>query len=126
MTTLTLEKFIEDNPDMAPEPPPVNLGVDVWLEAIEYAEFSLVGLSLINVMRKRREFGIAKYGQPLMSDDGRNTLKDMLDEALDGYAYATKKCLQNIDCMLSRRLRKLALEYLERLYAIYLDEGTNA
>ncbi len=36
----------------------------------------------------RHEFGLAKYGTPLRTANGRDALVDALQEALDGMVYA--------------------------------------
>lgn len=43
-----------------------------------------------NAVRARREYGIRKYGQPLMTHSGRDALLDMWEEALDLWSYATQ------------------------------------
>lgn len=50
--------------------------------------------ALIRALRERREHGIRKYGQPLMTEDGRDTLRDAWEEALDLACYLTKALLQ--------------------------------
>lgn len=112
------EDYLEANPHMRPEEPPERKGTDVWEEAMKFARYH--GYTdgedgLQQLMFDRREFGIAKYGQPLMSEDGRNTFKDMLDEALDGYAYAMKYFMQR-NTHTSRRLVKVALEWLHLVW----------
>jgi len=44
---------------------------------------------------RRAEFGIAKYGQPLMTDDGRSTDIEIEQEIIDNMMYAMKGYLQN-------------------------------
>lgn len=62
---------------------------DVWAEVIIYyrsrAEHDA---TVLDWMRARREFGIAKYGTPLQRDNGRDPVADLRDELLDGCAYA--------------------------------------
>jgi hypothetical protein len=43
----------------------------------------------------RAQFGKEKYGVYLHPNDGRDTLKDLLDEAADGYMYALKHEMEN-------------------------------
>lgn len=59
---------------VAQQPPPVPSTGDVWALVIED-------------MRQRREFGIAKYGVPLQVENGRDHLTDALQEALDLVVY---------------------------------------
>lgn len=42
----------------------------------------------------REAYGIAKYGQTLMSDDGRDTPTEVVNELLDALAYVTKWIMQ--------------------------------
>ena len=45
---------------------------------------------LIEHLRQRAAFGAKKYGIPLRTFDGRNTIQDALEEALDTAVYLTK------------------------------------
>jgi hypothetical protein len=51
--------------------------------------WSIVRLVLAD-MKDRAAFGLAKYGRPLRPHDGRDSLVDMYQEALDGTFYARK------------------------------------
>jgi hypothetical protein len=62
-------------------------GPDVWAEAIKHAEEVNLGPSLIQRMRERRALGVERYGTPLQPGNGRDNLRDALEEALDLYAY---------------------------------------
>jgi hypothetical protein len=42
---------------------------------------------VVEDMKKRNEFGIAKYGTPLQAFNGRDALKDAYEEALDLCVY---------------------------------------
>lgn len=42
---------------------------------------------LINWLRQRQQYGIAKYGQSLMTFDGRDKRVDAVQELLDGLQY---------------------------------------
>jgi DNA-binding transcriptional regulator YdaS (Cro superfamily) len=76
----------------AEQPDPRNDGVDVIADLI----LCLPGLrlnpeakgALARALAFRRTLGISRYGQPLMSNDGRDTLRDLNDELLDAAAYA--------------------------------------
>jgi len=85
---------MSDTNEHDPQPAPIRCdgSRDV---IIDLCEKSICGVSIsrAEIMRKlleRREFGIEKYGQPLMSRDGRDSLKDLEDEMLDALAYAHK------------------------------------
>lgn len=45
-------------------------------------------------LRERAAFGLAKYKRPLRPHDGRDSLVDALQEALDGWVYARKAELE--------------------------------
>ena len=83
------------NPAATPEPPPVHSvdGVEVWPVIIGIAEGSCP--ELVPYMRARHEFGVAKYGCSLRTNNGRNALVDLLQEILDAIAYATQCALEN-------------------------------
>lgn len=58
---------------------------------------------LIHLVRERDAFGRAKYGQPLMSNDGRNGIEDARQELGDLLQYVMKCKLagQDISDLLS-------------------------
>jgi hypothetical protein len=61
---------------------------DVWEEVIADLVARDVPASLIRRCRDRRAIGIARYGQPLSRDDGRDHRRDLDEELLDAAAYA--------------------------------------
>lgn len=84
-----------------PEPAPKNEGEDVtaWVLRMFKALSPQIktkggenhGLqAMIALVEARRAFGIEKYGQPLMSQDGRDTLEDLRQEIGDAVAYTFK------------------------------------
>jgi NTP pyrophosphatase (non-canonical NTP hydrolase) len=90
-----------------PEPPPQNRGYDVMaaLQAHLRAKVSIatrdnqpgtasVHMQVQRLVEARAAFGLEKYGQPLMSEDGRDGVEDALQEAGDLLAY-TYKALRN-------------------------------
>jgi hypothetical protein len=44
--------------------------------------------ALIRHIEQRRKLGIERYGRPLQTFNGRDALRDLLDELLDGATYA--------------------------------------
>jgi hypothetical protein len=50
---------------------------------------------ILTLIDEREAYGIAKYGQTLMSEDGRDTPTEIVNELLDGLVYTTKWCMQN-------------------------------
>ena len=73
-----------------PEPPPQPKGVVVPDALIEFLKTHRFGDDLISLIKQRDAFGRAKYGQPLMSEDGRNGVEDARQEAGDLLQYAFK------------------------------------
>jgi len=54
----------------------------------------VVALSLMSKLIQRADIGVATYGQPLRTFDGRVNLYDALDEALDLAVYIEKEILE--------------------------------
>jgi hypothetical protein len=59
-----------------------------WLEEKETPDH------LKELIKARHEYGLKKYGQGLMSEDGRNTMEDARQEAGDLLQYLFKATLQ--------------------------------
>lgn len=72
------------NPLLNPQPPPTNDDGDLWADLIAAEEDA----NLKALFIERREQGIAKYGRPLGSNNGRDFRADAIQEALDGLVYA--------------------------------------
>ena len=53
--------------------------------------------SVIQLIQERDAFGRAKYGQPLMSEDGRDGVQDAKEELGDLMQYAFKAMLNQRD-----------------------------
>jgi hypothetical protein len=71
------------NPLITPQPAPLNSsGVPV------------VDL-VVNDMRDRKTFGIAKYGTALQANNGRNNLIDIYQEVLDMAVYIRAEIEEN-------------------------------
>lgn len=49
---------------------------------------------LLPLIDAREAYGIAKYGQTLLTDDGRDTPTEVVNELLDALAYVTKWAMQ--------------------------------
>ena len=71
-----------------PEPPPINKGVEITPLLLQYLHDAPSHLK--DLIEARYRFGLNKYGQPLMSEDGRNTAEDALQEAGDLLQYLFK------------------------------------
>ena len=108
-----------------PEPEPGDAEGDLWAELIEVMEGCYEPLTgsggrrvlalLIAGMRQRRAFGVAKYGKPLTLDNGRDHLRDLLDEALDAIVYAYAAAEGDSSDHLVEMSMKLALVARKRM-----------
>ena len=67
------------------QPAPTPSIGDVWLEVIDSLP---AGDPLRPMCEARRALGIARYGVPLQRGNGRDTGRDLEEEALDLLAYA--------------------------------------
>lgn len=73
------------------EPPPQPGVGDMWQQVINHYvgnyEPDEPMVRVLDIFRKRREMGLAKYGTPLQAGNGRNPLRDLMDETLDRIVY---------------------------------------
>ena len=67
-----------------PEPSPTPAEGDVWQEMLDLMPEGPMRVACL----ERREFGVLRYGVPLQRDNGRDHTADLLQELLDGMAYA--------------------------------------
>lgn len=78
------------------QPNPVNKGENVPSEFRNWAQHN--GFDDASQLSKIRDlFGQTKYGQPLMSEDGRDTIKDAVEEIGDLLHYLYKARMNNLD-----------------------------
>ena len=83
------------------QPRPVQRGVPVvpvllrWLRERSTSLCAVDRDALASLLQQRYEMGLAKYGQPLMSDDGRDSARDAAEELLDALCYATAMHLKD-------------------------------
>lgn len=77
-----------------PEPPPLREGVEVTPLLLEWLERVNMNEKVIHLIKERHLYGLNKYGQGLMTEDGRNTLEDARQEAGDLLQYLFKARLQ--------------------------------
>ena len=62
---------------------------DVWAEVIADGERrGSIPPRVLDLMRERRQVGIDRYGAPLQRGNGRDGLRDLLEELLDAVAYS--------------------------------------
>ena len=77
-----------------PEPPPVNKGREVTPLLIDWLRGIGASNSTISLIEARRIYGLQKYGQGLMTEDGRNTMEDARQEVGDLLQYLFKAFLR--------------------------------
>ena len=58
-----------------------------WLKERRAPDDAAVTSRVSVMLRERYAMGLAKYGQPLMSDDGRDSVVDAVQELLDALCY---------------------------------------
>lgn len=49
---------------------------------------------VVRLINERRELGVKRYGSPLMTHNGRDSLVDLRDELLDALMYVTQAILE--------------------------------
>ncbi len=74
---------------MSHQPDPTPGEGDVWAEVIADGERKgSIPPRVLDLMRERRQVGIDRYGVPLQRGNGRDGLRDLLEELLDAVAYS--------------------------------------
>lgn len=103
-----------------PEPPPKDKGEAVtpklirWLvEHVDGRDDDWDFYDAIQLVRQRHAYGLAKYGQPLKTGDGRDTIEDARQEAGDLLQYLWKGRMQGLDLSQFRGLLRVALAIVE-------------
>ena len=75
------------------QPKPINKGVVIfnliqsYLDDVKDKSYNN---EVLEKLFQRYDFGLKKYGQPLMSDDGRDSVRDADEELLDAIQYIIK------------------------------------
>jgi len=87
----------------APQPDPLPAEGDVWAELIDGEPVA----ELRALYMDRRALGIERYGVPLQRGNGRDHRADLLQELLDGMAYAQAAGLPSVVAALRERARDL-------------------
>lgn len=72
---------------MTNQPDPEGGEGDCWLDLIDAAGEQH---PFRERMLERRQVGIERYGQPLRRGDGRDEIRDLVEELLDGAVYAQR------------------------------------
>lgn len=78
------------------QPDPVNEGQNVP-QAFQAWAFKHNKTHALQLSKDRDAFGQEKYGQPLMTGDGRDTVKDITDELGDANHYLFKAILMGLE-----------------------------
>lgn len=78
------------------QPAPINKGQSVTPALLEWLKDHHASEKVISTIQQRYEFGLNKYGQPLMTQDGRDTFRDAQEEAADLLQYLYKATLQEL------------------------------
>lgn len=87
-----------------PEKSPVNKGIPIYeisISDIKNIPDTIISQPIKNealsLLEARYNFGVRKYGQPLMSEDGRDDIEDCLQELGDTIQYLTKAKYNKLD-----------------------------
>ena len=116
-----------------PEPPPVRTGTQaVWpliissLQRGEYESSSTIAAedALTEACCQRHQLGIQRYGTALEVENGRDPLRDLLDEALDAMAYSRQN-YERTQRGLDWELHLLAVEFAARVMGRILQMGAH-
>ena len=84
---------------VVPQNPPQNQGGPaLWPMIIRELRESELDRLLAADMLARHEFGVAKYGVPLVASNGRDHLADAYQEALDGVVYLRAASVDQFNC----------------------------
>lgn len=68
---------------------------------------------LVTLVTQRHNFGKKKYNQPLMTEDGRDTVEDLRQEIGDAAQYAFKAVMRGEDLTAPLRLLRFLVAFLE-------------
>lgn len=82
---------------LVPQPEPKNQGEPVYPHLCKDLADAQSSDTLKHIVQERYYQGIEKYGQPLMSQDGRDTFKDAIQECIDLLYYVEKGIMQGKD-----------------------------
>lgn len=88
------------------QPKPINKGVIIfnliqsYLDDVKDKSYNN---EVLEQLFQRYNFGLQKYGQPLMSDDGRDAVRDANEELLDAIQYIIKCKYNKLDLIPIRK-----------------------
>jgi|SRR5271170_1136135 len=89
------------------QPAPKNKGIVIfnlipsYLDKVENKTYNS---EVLQQLIGRYDFGISKYGIPLMSDDGRDSVRDINEELLDAIQYTVKAKYNKCDLTSTKKL----------------------
>jgi hypothetical protein len=83
-------------------------------------------MGLGSMLDAREAFGVAKYGQTLMTHDGRDPFVDQLQEQLDGLVYMVKALMENEDLRAENHRMRVAISRLRVAQAHHLAPSWHA
>lgn len=78
------------------QPNPIKKGIEVTPNLLKWLIECNASSNLKKIINNRYHFGLKKYGQALMTEDGRDTMIDAIEEAADLLQYLYKAYLTNI------------------------------
>lgn len=85
------ENELEQETDLLkPQPEPVSAGVPVYDFLCPLLEQHKASDEIMSLVENRYKQGLEKYGQPLMTGDGRDTKSDLVQEVVDALYYCAK------------------------------------
>lgn len=94
-----------------PEPPPKHAGVEVTPALLKWLREQQAPEEIGQLIQARHNFGLQKYGQGLMTEDGRNTFEDARQEAGDLLQYLYKAQMQGLQNAQSKKEIQKILQY---------------
>ena len=108
------------------EPEPVDSDNPVvWKLVIQdYRELvpeNLFQEEIIKLMNERNQFGIEKHGMPLRTFNGRNPLRDSVQEILDAIVYTKQAIEEGYD--LDDNLKDVYISLMKNLEIVYMLSG---
>lgn len=99
------------------QPAPKNEGIVIFnlvpshLDKIENKSYNS---EVLQELVKRYEFGLSKYGIPLMSDDGRDSVRDINEELLDAIMYTIKAKYNKCNLTSTKKLLYVLTEIINQ------------
>jgi hypothetical protein len=86
-------------PVVSPESEAVSSVLLMWLDdEVRHGRASrAAAASLGDAVIERTRLGVERYGSPLMSHNGRDAVRDLAEEVVDGVQYATQALMETTD-----------------------------